>query len=58
MVKVSGVPYEVDIATLEHEATCMRARMDRLEKELEQAHEELLEARVQLRILYDGSETD
>jgi hypothetical protein len=45
MVRVSGVPYEVDlskedvIATLEHENRLMRARMDRLEDELSVANE-------------------
>lgn len=32
-IKVSGVPYEVDIGTLEQENRQMRARMNRLEEE-------------------------
>ena len=32
-IKVSGVPYEVDIDTLEQENRLMRARMERLEEE-------------------------
>ena len=32
-IKVSGVPYEVDIDTLEQENRQMRARMNRLEEE-------------------------
>ena len=47
MVRVSGVPYEVelvdqyqnDIETLEQENRLMRARMDRLEDELKTANE-------------------
>jgi hypothetical protein len=46
MVKVSGVPYGVDlpplddmVATLEQENRQMRARMDRLEDELRVANE-------------------
>lgn len=45
MVRVSGVPYEVDLSnadiieTLEQENRLMRARMDRLEDELKTANE-------------------
>lgn len=42
MVRVSGVPYEVDleiVSTLEQENRQIRARMDRLEDELKVANE-------------------
>jgi cell division protein FtsB len=47
MVRVSGVPYEVElpcdsdiIATLEHENNCLRARNERLEEEFKDLHQE------------------
>ena len=47
MVRVSGVPYEVDlpsnddiIATLEHENNCLRARNERLEEEFKDLDQE------------------
>jgi hypothetical protein len=54
MVKVSGVPYDVDlpalddmVATLEHENRCMRARMDRLEDELRVANEIIVKQNIE-----------
>jgi hypothetical protein len=54
MVKVSGVPYDVDlpaiddmVATLEHENKCMRARMDRLEDELRVANEIIVKQNIE-----------
>jgi hypothetical protein len=58
MVRVSGVPYEVDlsnddlIATLEQENRLMRARMERLEDELRAANE--LIHKLNLKILNKG----
>lgn len=54
MVKVSGVPYDVDlprlddmIATLEQENRQMRARMDRLEDELRVAQEIIIKQNIE-----------
>ena len=65
MVRVSGVPYEVDlpsnddiIATLEHENKCMRARMDRLEYELNVANELIAKMNIELLNFYNASRTD
>jgi len=65
MVRVSGVPYEVElpsnddiIATLEHENRCMRARMDRLEDELRVANELLAKMNIELLNFYNASRTD
>ena len=65
MVRVSGVPYEVDlpsnddiIATLEHENKCMRARMDRLEDELKVANDLLAKMNIELLNFYNASKTD
>jgi len=65
MVRVSGVPYEVDlpcdsdiIATLEHENRCMRARMDRLEDELRVANELLAKMNIELLNFYNASRND
>jgi hypothetical protein len=65
MVRVSGVPYEVDlpsnddiIATLEHENRCMRARMDRLEDELKVANDLLAKMNIELLNFYNASKTD
>jgi hypothetical protein len=62
MVRVSGVPYEVDlpcdsdiIATLEHENRCMRARMDRLEDELKVANDLLAKMNIELLNFYNQS---
>lgn len=56
MVRVSGVPYEVEleqkheshIEVLELENRLMRARMDRLEDENRRLEEEILQLRFQL----------
>jgi hypothetical protein len=61
MVKVSGVPYDVDlpkfneaesledmIATLEHENRCLRARTERLEEELLVANQLLTKQNIEL----------
>ena len=52
MVRVSGVPYEVDLSsdlcTLEQENKQMRARMNRLEDENRQLETEILELRMKL----------
>jgi hypothetical protein len=60
MVRVSGVPYEVDlpkqkepdgydiIATMEQENRQMRARMDRLEDENRRLEEEIVQLRIRL----------
>jgi hypothetical protein len=52
VVRVSGVPYEVDldsdVATLEQENKQMRARMDRLEDENRRLEEEIIQLRIQL----------
>jgi hypothetical protein len=65
MVRVSGVPYEVElpsnddiIATLEHENKCMRARMDRLEDELKVANDLLAKMNIELLNFYNASRTD
>ena len=65
MVRVSGVPYEVDlpsnddiIATLEHENKCMRARMDRLEDELKVANDLLAKMNIELLSFYNAAKTD
>jgi hypothetical protein len=65
MVRVSGVPYEVDlpsnddiIATLEHENRCMRARMDRLEDELKVANDLLAKMNIELLNFYNASRND
>ena len=65
MVRVSGVPYEVElpsnddiIATLEHENRCMRARMDRLEDELKVANDLLAKMNIELLNFYNASKTD
>ena len=65
MVRVSGVPYEVDlpsnddiIATLEHENRCMRARMNRLEDELKVANDLLAKMNIELLNLYNASRND
>jgi hypothetical protein len=62
MVRVSGVPYEVElpsnddiIATLEHENRCMRARMDRLEDELKVANDLLAKMNIELLNFYNQS---
>lgn len=54
MVKVSGVPYQVDlpplddiVATLEQENRQMRARMDRLEQELREAQELIVKQNIE-----------
>jgi hypothetical protein len=63
--RVSGVPYEVElpsnddiIATLEHENKCMRARMDRLEYELNVANELITKMNIELMNFYNASKTD
>jgi hypothetical protein len=58
MVKVSGVPYDVElplsmntddmIATLEQENKLMRARMDRLEDELRVSNEMVIKQNIEL----------
>jgi hypothetical protein len=52
VVRVSGVPYEVDleadVATLEQENKQMRARMERLEDENRRLEEEIIQLRIQL----------
>jgi hypothetical protein len=65
MVRVSGVPYEVDlpsnddiIATLEHENRCMRARMNRLEDELKVANDLLAKMNIELLNFYNASRND
>jgi len=65
MVRVSGVPYEVElpsnddiIATLEHENRCMRARMDRLEDELKVANDLLAKMNIELLNFYNAARTD
>jgi hypothetical protein len=65
MVRVSGVPYEVElpsnddiIATLEHENRCMRARMDRLEDELKVANDLLAKMNIELLNFYNASRND
>jgi len=67
MVRVSGVPYEVDlpsnddiIATLEHENNCLRARNERLEEEFKDLHKENDFLRSKIKILEgeDASRTD
>jgi hypothetical protein len=64
-IRVSGVPYEVDlpcdsdiIATLEHENKCMRARMDRLEYELNVANELITKMNIELLNFYNASRND
>lgn len=46
--RVSGVPYEVDLAELDRENSMMRARMDRLEDELRVSNELLTKAHIEL----------
>jgi cell division protein FtsB len=67
MVRVSGVPYEVDlpstddiIATLEHENNCLRARNERLEEEFKDLHKEndFLRSKIKLLESKDASRTD
>ena len=67
MVRVSGVPYEVDlpsnddiIATLEPENNCLRARNERLEEEFKDLHQEndCLRSKIKLLEAEDASRTD
>ena len=67
MVRVSGVPYEVElpcdsdiIATLEHENNCLRARNERLEEEFKDLHKEndFLRSKIKLLESKDASKTD
>ena len=70
MVRVSGVPYEVEldeafalagqsgvISVLEQENRQMRARMDRLEDELRVANELLVKMNIELLNFYNASKT-
>jgi cell division protein FtsB len=67
MVRVSGVPYEVElpsndemIATLEHENNCLRARNERLEEEFKDLHKEndFLRSKIKLLESKDASRND